>query len=116
MIHHHDFDPHGIPCEPKAGWPPAGLSPHEKTINDHIMSLAHTITEEHLSHVENVFALAILKANDGVLPTDEEIDAWSNTLIGADGTYHLLWKAPKMEAGDKVDMSYVIASVEPPVK
>lgn len=104
MIHHHDFDPQ-----------PA-LASQEQQINDHIMSLAHTITEEHLAHVENTFAIAIIKANDGVLPTDEEIDAWSNTMISADGTYHLLWKAPLMEAGDKVDMKYVIASVAPPVK
>lgn len=92
------------------------LSPSEQTANDYILSLAHTITEAHLDLVNTVFATAILRANGGVLPTDEEIDKWSNTMIAADGTYHLLWKAPAMNAGDPVDMSYVIASVPPPEK
>lgn len=70
------------------------------------------IYEEWKTHVGKVFAAAILRVH-GSMPTDEEIAKWCKTLVTADGTHHLCWKAPDWGPGELVDMSYVIASVKP---
>lgn len=92
---------------------PVGLSPEEQLANDHILSMASVVSEEWQNHVALVFAKAIVEIH-GSMPTDKEIAQWCRTLIAADGTHHLAWKAPDWKPGDMVDMSYVIASVPPP--
>lgn len=80
--------------------------------NDHPPS--QTANEKWQNHVSLVFCKAILEVH-GSMPTDEELSKWCRTLITADGTHHLAWKAPDWGPGETVDMSYVIASVPPPM-
>ena len=94
---------------------PAPLTPNEQATNDHILlAMAKVITEEHQRKIDRVFAEAILLANDGVPPTEAEMRKWGRTLVMADGTVMLAWKAPDWDVGEAIDMSYVIARVPPP--
>lgn len=80
-------------------------------VDDHILSLAHTITEAHQKHIDDVFTAAILNNNEGVRPSDDELRQWCRKYVMGDGTVLLTWKAP--ESG-MLDMNYVIARVPPP--
>jgi hypothetical protein len=99
----------------EAPLPEPSLSPNEQATNDHILlAMAKVITEEHQKKIDRVFATAILEANGGVPPTEAEMRKWGRTLVMADGTVMLAWKAPDWDVGEPVDMSYVIAKVGPP--
>lgn len=87
-------------------------SPEEQTAK--IGEMAAAICAKHQRHIDEVFAQAILDANGGVPPTDEELKKWCRTLMTMDGTVMLAWKAPDWKPGEKVDLSYVIAKVPPP--
>lgn len=100
MIHHFDY--------------PAPLSPPEQTLNDQITAMSYKVSVAYLDHVCMKFAEAMVKANGGIAPTPEEMAAKAQTFVGACGTHYLLWGAPVYEPGEKVDMSYVIATVPPP--
>ncbi len=68
----------------------------------------------YLDHVWMVFSKAIVEANGGQAASQEDLQRWCQTFVDQDGAHHLLWKAPPMQEGEKVDMGYVIASVPPP--
>jgi len=77
-------------------------------------ALTKAIAEEHQKIVNVMFRAAILEKCGGVLPSVEEMAARGKCFITPEGVYMLAWDHPPLELGEKVDMSYVIAQVEPP--
>ena len=77
-------------------------------------NLTNAIVKEYQKLVELTFRAAIIEKCGGVLPSVEEMAARGKCVVTSDGKRLLLWDHPPLELGEKVDMSYVIASVEPP--
>jgi hypothetical protein len=77
-------------------------------------ALSKAIAEEHQKRVDLAFRAAILEKCGGVLPSVEEMAARGKSFITPEGVHMLAWDHPHLELGEKVDMSYVIAQVEPP--
>jgi hypothetical protein len=70
-----------------------------------------------LEHTESVFREALLEVNGGIMPPDEELSRRGKIVIDHEGVKHLLWDAPVVELGGKLemrDMQRCIASVSPP--
>lgn len=72
------------------------------------------VSEAHQNHVNSEFQKAII-AKCGFLPSVEEMAARGKCFITPEGVYMLAWDHPPLELGEKVDMEYVIAQIEPPL-
>lgn len=81
---------------------------------DPVATMAAALHAAHQQHIHEVFTEAIMKHTGGQIPSDEELQTLCQTVIDKDGTYHLLWGAPKYQVGDDVDLTYAIVSVGPP--
>ena len=77
--------------------------------------LAKTLHSEWQAHVQRVFIEAILKENDGVMPSNEELYKYAKCYTMPDGTHILTWGAPPYAVGEKVETKYIIAQVAPPL-
>lgn len=58
---------------------------------------------------------AMILANGGTMPTDDEVREKAQQVVTKQGVTHLLWDHPLINPGDYVDMSYCIASIDNPV-
>ena len=77
--------------------------------------LTKAIAEDHQERVNLAFRAAIAEKCGGVLPSVEEMAARGKCFVTPEGVYMLAWDHPPIGVGEKVDMDYVIASVEPPL-
>ena len=77
-------------------------------------ALTKAIAEDHQERVNLAFRAAIAEKCGGVLPSVEEMAARGKCFVTPEGVYMLAWDHPPIGVGEKVDMEYVIASVEPP--
>lgn len=77
--------------------------------------LAKVLHKDWQAHIQRVFIDAILKENDGVMPSNEELFKWAKCYTMPDGTHMLTWGAPPYAVGEKVETKYIIAQVAPPL-
>lgn len=92
---------------------------HDYPSPEHLQALhdkfAKAIAHNYAAAKNLLWSNAIKLANGGELPSDEEIRERATEIVTKDGVSHLLWDHPKIKLGDSVDMSYEIASIDPPL-